>query len=181
MGKYRKKPVVVDAVRFCRLTPPTPELEAFLDQSSAWPAPNGYIIPTLEGDMLARHGDWIIRGVNGEFYPCKPHIFEQTYEAVDEDKPAEVAQRPFAMDDFLSDDGGAAFPLPTGGKISACGLSTHEWFAGQALPAIVKDHMEDGQYAGEEDWAELMALQAIAVADAMIEALNMRAIREDEA
>jgi hypothetical protein len=40
------------------------------------------LIPTLEGDMLAVPGDWIIRGIKGEFYPCKPDIFEATYEAV---------------------------------------------------------------------------------------------------
>jgi hypothetical protein len=41
-------------------------------------------IRTLEGDMLAGRGDWIIRGVQGEFYPCRADIFEQTYEAVEE-------------------------------------------------------------------------------------------------
>lgn len=41
-------------------------------------------IPTLEGDMVAQDGDWIIRGVKGELYPCKPDIFEATYELVDE-------------------------------------------------------------------------------------------------
>lgn len=40
------------------------------------------IIETLEGNLYARQGDWIIRGVNGEFYPCKPDIFEKTYEEV---------------------------------------------------------------------------------------------------
>jgi len=40
------------------------------------------VIPTLEGPMIARQGDWIIRGVNGEFYPVKPDIFEKTYEFV---------------------------------------------------------------------------------------------------
>jgi hypothetical protein len=44
--------------------------------------PFGLTIPTLEGDMIASPGDWIIRGVHGEFYPCKPDIFEATYEAV---------------------------------------------------------------------------------------------------
>ena len=42
-------------------------------------------IPTLEGDHIARHGDWIIKGVNGEFYPCKPDIFAKTYELVKKD------------------------------------------------------------------------------------------------
>jgi hypothetical protein len=40
-------------------------------------------IPTLEGDHVARHGDWIIKGVKGEFYPCKPDIFAATYEQVE--------------------------------------------------------------------------------------------------
>jgi len=41
------------------------------------------VVPTLEGDMIGLPGDWIIQGVNGEFYPCKPDIFEKTYEPVD--------------------------------------------------------------------------------------------------
>ena len=44
----------------------------------------GLLIPTLEGVMIGREGDWIIRGVKGEFYPCKPDIFEATYEKVEE-------------------------------------------------------------------------------------------------
>lgn len=43
----------------------------------------GVIVPTTEGDMLARFGWWIIRGVKGEFYPCDPEIFEATYEPAD--------------------------------------------------------------------------------------------------
>lgn len=46
-------------------------------------SPFGLIITTLEGEMRADPGDWIIRGVQGEFYPCKPGIFEQTYVPVD--------------------------------------------------------------------------------------------------
>jgi hypothetical protein len=41
------------------------------------------LIPTLEGTMAAIRGDWIIKGINGEFYPCKPDIFEKTYEKMD--------------------------------------------------------------------------------------------------
>jgi hypothetical protein len=40
-------------------------------------------IPTLEGNHIAKHGDWIIKGIKGEFYPCKPDIFEMTYDRVD--------------------------------------------------------------------------------------------------
>ena len=46
------------------------------------PADGALMIRTLEGDMKASFGDWIIRGVNGEFYPCKPDIFAKTYEPV---------------------------------------------------------------------------------------------------
>lgn len=59
--KFRKKPVVVEAYQT--------EIEV--------------IIQTLEGPLLARPGDWIITGVNGEQYPCKPDVFEKTYELVD--------------------------------------------------------------------------------------------------
>ena len=41
-----------------------------------------FVIPTLEGDMIVRTGDWVIQGVQGEFYPCKPEIFEETYTPV---------------------------------------------------------------------------------------------------
>lgn len=44
----------------------------------------GIYVPTLEGSMFAAPGDWIIRGVQGEFYPCKPDIFAATYEPVEE-------------------------------------------------------------------------------------------------
>lgn len=47
------------------------------------PANGNLMIRTLEGDMRAEYGDWIIRGVQGEFYPCKPDIFERTYEPVE--------------------------------------------------------------------------------------------------
>ena len=46
----------------------------------------GLKIQTLEGEMLAREDDWIIRGVNGELYPCKPDIFDKTYDILPEGK-----------------------------------------------------------------------------------------------
>ncbi|WP_449451439.1 hypothetical protein [Streptococcus suis] len=81
--KYRKKPVVVEAVRWnsknyfdiIRLTGRR-DIRFFDDGSC--------IIPTLEGDMIAKKGDYIIKGIKGECYPCKPDIFEQTYELVEE-------------------------------------------------------------------------------------------------
>lgn len=88
-GKYRKKPVVVEA---WRVTPENVrevavwcggrvvEVEKPGDPSDVYVALK---IPTLEGVMTAETyhgGDWVIRGVQGEFYPCKPDIFEATYE-----------------------------------------------------------------------------------------------------
>ncbi len=79
--KYRKKPVAIEAEQYngdpsnARLFCP----EAF--------AHNGQlIIPTLEGEHVASIGDYIIRGVKGEFYPCKPDVFEMTYEPVEAGK-----------------------------------------------------------------------------------------------
>lgn len=87
MNKYRKKPVVIEAEQFFNL-------EDYL-KIVAWARESGstfaddfqyqtniMIIPTLEGAMTANPGDYIIKGVNGEFYPCKPEIFVKTYEKV---------------------------------------------------------------------------------------------------
>lgn len=118
--KYRKKPVVIEAVRWrgyqsglgvtceppdqpveitmenmhnIKWEPlpdwlPNPLLECVWGQNSRLPAQTGEIrrdgdyiyIGTLEGEMMAAPGDWIIRGVKGEIYPCKPDIFTGTYE-----------------------------------------------------------------------------------------------------
>ena len=69
MPKFRKRPVIIEAVRLTR------EIH----------------IHTLEGEMVGAVGDWLITGVNGEQYPCKSDIFEKTYEAVDAlvDEPVE--------------------------------------------------------------------------------------------
>ena len=84
MAQYRKKPVVVDAHRW---DGNLETLEAWVDPfpaSKHWRLEDGgaLLIPTLEGVMRAQKGDWIIKGVAGEFYPCKPEIFARTYEAV---------------------------------------------------------------------------------------------------
>lgn len=83
---YRKKPVEIQAVRFEK---PYKRVQDFcptirLIKSGMRGTKVGFaIIETLEGQMTANLGDWIIRGVQGEFYPCKPDIFEQTYEPVE--------------------------------------------------------------------------------------------------
>jgi hypothetical protein len=78
MGKYRKKPVVVEAIRFNGTN--HVEVAQFLAGADFEPSIGSIDIKTLEGTMRADRGDWIIRGVKGELYPCKPDIFEATYE-----------------------------------------------------------------------------------------------------
>lgn len=77
MAKFRKKPVVIEAIQFVGIN--FDELEKFVGGDAEFR--NGeLVIATLEGAMHASPKDWIIRGVKGEFYPCKPDIFEATYD-----------------------------------------------------------------------------------------------------
>lgn len=80
--KFRKKPVVIDAVQWDGGN--TADVSAL---GSARVFEHDFSteeleIITLEGKMIARKGDWIIKGIKGELYPCKPDIFEATYELV---------------------------------------------------------------------------------------------------
>jgi hypothetical protein len=79
--RYRKKPVVINALQWTGTNGNA--VGTFLtDGDVEWSAEGELILlPTLEGTMSASPGDYIIRGVQGEFYPCKPDIFEATYEA----------------------------------------------------------------------------------------------------
>lgn len=80
--KYRKKPVVVEVVQFNGKN--SADIHEFCGRSVREPIGAGFLeISTLEGIMVASPGDFIIKGVNGEFYPCKPDIFAKTYEAVE--------------------------------------------------------------------------------------------------
>jgi hypothetical protein len=91
--KYRKKPVEIEAVLWDgnRVSEATEWISEAVN--TEWGKPNGIIrindpagnkiiINTLEGEMTAMPGDYIIKGVKGELYPCKPDIFEMTYEKV---------------------------------------------------------------------------------------------------
>ena len=83
--KYRKRPVVIDAVQWTGtngLTIAAFMGEPFPDDAHTTDTP---IIHTLEGDLTASVGDYIIRGIKGEFYPCRADIFEATYDAVDDE------------------------------------------------------------------------------------------------
>ena len=80
--KYRKRPVVIDAIKYDGVAMGSAMDFIDLDHSysDADDGEASLFIPTLEGEMEAKPGDWIIRGVQGEYYPCKPDIFEATYE-----------------------------------------------------------------------------------------------------
>ena len=82
--KARKKPVVIEVLKFSSAD--------WLEEPSKYPMVVAHqinllmavsIIETLEGDMTVSDGDYIVKGVNGEFYPCKPEIFEKTYDIID--------------------------------------------------------------------------------------------------
>lgn len=96
-AKYRKKPVEIEAFQYTghlrdssgRICVPELAIEAFENGTLMYMSfsplhpPCDLYVRTLEGDMHAKVGDYIIKGVNGELYPCKPDIFEKTYEQLD--------------------------------------------------------------------------------------------------
>ena len=91
MARYRTKPCEIEAIQW---TGNTTEIKEFCGdkcsysiEDAAWQVGKGipheeFVIHTLEGDMKASPGDWIITGVEGEQYPCKPDIFEKTYQKI---------------------------------------------------------------------------------------------------
>lgn len=113
MPKFRKKPVVIEARELTHAS--HAEVAAWCG-GKTWSRPpmravTGITIPTLEGDMNADYGDWIIRGIKGEFYPCKPDIFAATYEPA-----ADTAEAIFPVVDdvfkrFASGDPGSGLTL----------------------------------------------------------------------
>jgi len=97
MAKFRKKPVVIEAWPVAELNRAAgndwealPKSVADAYETGGWvfgalvDGRRGIYVPTLEGSLFAAPGDWIIRGIKGEFYPCKPDIFAATYEPVTE-------------------------------------------------------------------------------------------------
>lgn len=117
MPKFRKKPVVIEAIQF---NGNFDEIEQFVGGDAEFR--NGsLVVATLEGPLHASPGDWIIRGVKGEFYPCKPDIFEATYE------PAGLGQE--WVSKVTTQD---APDLPVMGAMGATGVDA-------ALPEWVRD------------------------------------------
>lgn len=88
--KFRKKPVVIEAIQF-KMGMDSQPLHDFIGDSEQEVSFStgdgesviGMEIATLEGELTVSPDDWIIRGIKGELYPCKPDIFEATYERVD--------------------------------------------------------------------------------------------------
>lgn len=83
MAKFRKKPVVIDAVQYTGKN--VDEILDFARAHAQWQYPHDRMVlstlENLQGEFFeVSKGDWVIKGVKGEFYPCKPDIFEQTYE-----------------------------------------------------------------------------------------------------
>ena len=92
MAKYRKKPVVIEARQFDGTEQSANQLcrwangnraEPWIDYVTRDGRVEDLLVHTMEGEMTVSVGDWVIRGVKGEFYPCKPDIFEATYEPVE--------------------------------------------------------------------------------------------------
>lgn len=83
MAVFRKKPVEIEAVQYGPFSAPTLEMIQHLSGAEfEMSEERGFVIKTLEGDMTVSIGDWVIKGVKGEYYPCKPDIFAATYDAV---------------------------------------------------------------------------------------------------
>lgn len=84
--RFRKKPVEITAVRWDGTESRQRDIVRWANgQISGWHDEAGYFlrISTLEGELRVSPGDWVIRGIKGEFYPCKPDIFEATYEPIE--------------------------------------------------------------------------------------------------
>jgi len=82
MALYRKKPVVIEAIQFDGQN--YDEIIEFTEKNAYVDTENlEFMVKTLEGRHIITKGDYIIRGIVNEFYPCKPHVFVETYEKVD--------------------------------------------------------------------------------------------------
>ena len=86
MQKFVKKPVVIEAIQYNGIN--ITEIESFVGAKlpTVWLSVEDtqLVIPTLEGDMKVSKGDYVIKGIKGEFYPCKPDVFEKTYDVVED-------------------------------------------------------------------------------------------------
>ena len=153
--KFRKKPVVIEAMQFTEETKNQVFNWISCTREVSWDALNqqAFLIRTLEGDMLAIFGDWIIKGIKGEFHPCKPDIFDATYEPVLEGRamnidwqigPAKLRSDKYEAR-ILMLDGSGNYPII--GVWRACGDEC--WIAGAWT-------LKGERYAGSENSIDLL-------------------------
>lgn len=106
MAKFRKKPVVIEAEQFFPDKHPWPDgvIHSGLTLDGVGGAKHNWEIMTLEGPFVVTPGDWIITGVKGEKYPCKPDIFEATYDPVQETDTEKVARLALQVEPLTDDE-----------------------------------------------------------------------------
>lgn len=128
--KARKKPVVVDVMQLKMLSARSYRKckefvgDAWIDADEL--ARNTLpCIKNLEGIMTISDGDYIIKGVNGEFYPCKPDVFEKTYEIVEKDNDLE--EKLFFIDDFKKDINFDSYEAPYSGYVWGVKMTRKEF------------------------------------------------------
>lgn len=149
--KYRKKPVVVEATQWFKMGD---HPAVFIKRAFGVP-----IVETLEGLHVVTPGDYIITGVKGEHYACKPDIFEMTYEPVEEQAMKENVPitNPVEMVDpnWMERTGGFAKDM-----------TLRDWYAGLAMQGMMSGLLADGE---DIQWAEI-SRNAYWQADAMLKA-----------
>jgi hypothetical protein len=141
MTRYKKRPVEIEAVKFNRNN--FQEVKEFTNNTAhsliIEKRIDGIatcVIPTLEGQHLATEGDYIIKGIAGEFYPCKNEIFLKTYDKVEEINLANVKTKRFEMEDGM-DFGKALNALKEGKRVARKGWNGKGLFVFKQVPANV--------------------------------------------
>ena len=126
MPMFRKRPIVIEAVQWNGLDEQAVADFVGTDRDLVTNHEGAMFIQTLEGKMRADTGDWIIRGVKGELYPCKPDIFDATYEGIHGDAVRRGTDRETmtGMIDYLkTEPGGIYSPAPEGDDTAKPGKS----------------------------------------------------------
>lgn len=138
--KYRKKPIVIEAVQWTGSNDDEiRQLAKGCDRTVAFRhGDSSLMIYTLEGNHIASIGDWIIKGVQGELYPCKPDIFAATYDAVqeEEDKPSQDGDIYFSVA-YVKDGAVSRTKKYMSGKMFVQILMKH---IAESIPDILPDY-----------------------------------------
>ena len=96
-NKYRKRPVVVEAIQWTGKNYKDIQAFAGIKIVHYFQEAEVLMVRTLEGDMFASRGDYIVKGIRGEFYPCKPDVFQETYEEAEETSLCAATGKPCSM------------------------------------------------------------------------------------